>query len=103
MARTDKGARYRVTQAKSSVELVEKQAPTEAVFRIDLATGKMRITDQKGDELPEDSDVTQQKIADYGIDTENSKFLAVLFYAKCNAKHGGCVWKMTPLGRVLIW
>ena len=28
--------------------------PTEAVFRVDLTTGKMRITDQKGDEIVED-------------------------------------------------
>ena len=76
--------------------------PTEAVFRVDLATGTMRITDQKGDLLPED-EVTPEIIKESGIDTENSPLLAVLFYAKCNARAGGCVWKIVNGRRVLVW
>jgi hypothetical protein len=79
------------------------ESPTEAVFRIDLATGEMRITDQKGDKFTEDDDVTPAKIKEYGIETENSKLLAVLFYAKCNAKHGGCVFKIVNGQQVLVW
>ena len=74
--------------------------PTEAVFRVDLKTGKMRVTDQKGDEIVEDP-VTPAKIAKYGI--EGSEFLGVIFYAKCNIKHGGCVIKIVNNREMLVW
>ena len=76
--------------------------PTEAVFRVDLATGKMRITDQKGDEVVEDP-VTPEKLAKYGIEADGSQLLAVIFYAKCNIKHGGCVIKIVNGRQVLVW
>ena len=76
--------------------------PTEAVFRVDLKTGQMRLTNQRGDELLEDEDVTPEKLAEYGIE-DNAKLLAVLSYAKCNTRHGGCVWKIVNNQRVLVW
>lgn len=77
--------------------------PTEAVFRVDLKTGQMRVTNQRGDELPEDEDVTPAKLAEYGIQPDHAPLLAVLFYAKCNTRHGGCVWKIVGGRRVLVW
>lgn len=77
--------------------------PTEAVFRIDLKTGQMRVTDQRGDELLEDTDVTPAALAKYGIEPDKSTLLAVLFYAKCNIKHGGCVLKVVNGRQVLVW
>ena len=76
--------------------------PTEAVFRVDLKTGQMRITNQRGDELLEDKDVTPQKLAEYGIE-DKSTLLAVLSYAKCAVRNGGCVWKIVNNQRVLVW
>jgi hypothetical protein len=75
--------------------------PTEAVFRVDLATGIMRITDQKGDVIKEDP-VTAEKIAKYGIKAEG-ELLAIIFYATCNIKHGGCVIKIVKGREVLVW
>ena len=77
--------------------------PTEAVFRVDLKTGQMRITNQRGDELPEDKDVTPARLAEYGIEPDKSTLLAVIFYAKCKIKHGGCVVKIVNGRQVLIW
>ena len=74
--------------------------PTEAVFRVDLETGKMRITDQRGDEIVEDP-VTPEKVTKYGI-TEWVP-LGQLFYAKCNIKHGGCTIRIINNKEVLIW
>ena len=76
--------------------------PTEAVFRVDLATGKMRITDQKGDDIVEDP-VTPEKLTKYGIQADGSQLLAVIFYAKCNIKHGGCVIKIVNGREMLVW
>ena len=76
--------------------------PTEAVFRVDLKTGKMRITDQKGDELvggPSHAGKTRR----YGIEADGSDLLAVIFYAKCNIKHGGCVIKIVRGREMLVW
>ena len=81
----------------------KEDEPTEAVFRVDLKTGQMKITNQRGDELLEDTDVTPATLAKYGIDPDDSKLLAVLFYAKCNIKHGGCVLKVVNGRQVLVW
>jgi hypothetical protein len=83
---------------------IKKGRPTQAVFRVELADGKMRITDEKGDDLPEDEDVTPEKLEKYGIDTTKSELLAVLFYAKCNEDPpGGCVLKIVNGRQVLVW
>ena len=62
----------------------------------------MRITDQRGDEIVEDP-VTPEKLDKYGIKADSSDLLAVIFYAECNIKHGGCVIKIVNGRQVLVW